>query len=881
VTTVPIAAPTPFGTPDEDRTSAFSLAELAAHGERPALLTADDVITYADLAARVRSTAERLGPTRRLVLVAGANTVPAVVTYLAALTAGHAVLLGCGNDGHAFEALVARYDPDVIAGAEDGWQPLERREGTAHVLHPDLGLLLSTSGSTGSPKLVRLSHDSVRANAESIAEYLGIRDTDRAATTLPLHYCYGLSILHSHLVRGAGLVLTDLSVADSRFWDLLQRHRATTFPGVPHTFDLLDRIGFADFDLPSLRYITQAGGRLAPDRVVRFAELGQRNGWDLYVMYGQTEATARMAYLPPDLAAAHPGAIGRPVPGGALRVDAVPEVEQSGVGELVYTGRNVMLGYAEAPEDLARGRTIHELRTGDLARLTADGLFEVVGRLSRFAKIFGLRVDLQRVETALEEVGASVSCSGTDDVLVVVAEGALDPEHIRRCAATASGVPRHRVRVLSVAALPRLASGKPDHSAVAALATASQAPSSTERPSETGIDRAAAVRALYAELLDSPAVADDDTFVSLGGDSLSYVEVSVRLEELLGDLPADWHERSVRDLGAPGRPRRRWPQVETGVAVRAAAIIAIVGSHVELFAVLGGAHVLLALAGHSFGRFQLTHAPRRERRRHLLRSTARVALPSMFWIALVALLFGDLARSNLVLLSTALGPEEWGPHWHYWFVETVVQTLLVLGALLSVPLVERAERRWPFGLAVGMAGLGLLTRYDVVGVGGEDRIHTPLVVFWLFALGWATAKASTTAQRWVVTVLTLCTVPGFFGDPQRDAVVAGGLLLLVWVPTLPCPTALLRPVSVLASASLYIYLTHWQIYPLLERDHPWGALAASVALGLVYWIAWTQATAWCRFRSWRLRSDASARHGTAPAPAHPGWRTGQTRVTHG
>ena len=872
MTAVPIVAP-----PDVSRTSAFSLADLAAHGERPALLTADAVVTYADLAARVRATAERLGPTRRLVLVTGANNVPAVVTYLAALTAGHPVLLACGNDRLALEALVAQYDPDVVAGPGDGWQPQERREGTAHQLHPELGLLLSTSGSTGSPKLVRLSHDSVRANAESIADYLGIRDTDRAATTLPLHYCYGLSILHSHLVRGAGLMLTDLSVADDRFWDLFGRHRATTFPGVPHTFDLLDRVGFADFDLPSLRYVTQAGGRMAPDRVVRYAELGQRNGWDLYVMYGQTEATARMAYLPPDLASTRPGAIGRPVPGGSLRVESLAG---AGVGELVYTGRNVMLGYAEAPQDLAKGREVYELRTGDLGRRTEDGLFEVVGRLSRFAKIYGLRVDLQRVETALDAVGASASCAGTDDELVVVAERRTDSEQVRRRAATVSGVPLHRVRVVSVDALPRLASGKPDQLAVTALATAPEAPASPGwRTAATQPDGAVAVRELYAELLDHPSVNDDDTFVGLGGDSLSYVEVSVRLEQLLGGLPKDWHQLSVRDLGAASRPRTRWPRLETGVAVRAAAILAIVGSHVELIALMGGAHVLLGLAGHSFGRFQLTAAPREERRRHLLRSASRVALPSIAWIAGVAWLVGGLPWSSPALLSTALGPQHWGPHWHYWFVETVVHTLLVLAALLSVPLVDRVERRWPFGLAVGLVGVGLLSRYELVQPAGEDRIHTPLVLFWLFALGWATAKASTTAQRWAVTALVLSTVPGFFDDPQRDAVVVVGFLLLVWVPTVPCPTALLRPVSLLASASLYIYLTHWQIYPYLERDHPLGALLASVGLGLLYWFAWTRAAAWLRSCA-GARSDGLGGDGMLDDPRHglPGMKT---PVRHG
>ncbi|MEV1147643.1 AMP-binding protein, partial [Micromonospora sp. NPDC049799] len=367
--------------------------ELAAHGDRPAVITRDGETTYAELADRVARTAARLGTARRLVLVVGANTLDSLVAYLAALHAGHPVLLVPGGHDAAVASLVAAYDPDVVVGpADGGWRIVQRRAASAHDLHQDLALLLSTSGSTGSPKLVRLSHANLQANAESIAGYLGIRDTDRAATTLPLHYCYGLSVVNSHLARGAALVLTDLSVADGCFWELFRATRATTFAGVPYTFDLLDRVGFAGMDLPHLRYVTQAGGRLAPERVVRYAELGRRAGWDLFVMYGQTEATARMAYLPPDLALDRPTAIGVPVPGGAFRLAPVADHADPAVGELVYAGPNVMLGYAESPADLALGRTIDELHTGDLARRGADGLWEIVGRRSRFAKILGLRI---------------------------------------------------------------------------------------------------------------------------------------------------------------------------------------------------------------------------------------------------------------------------------------------------------------------------------------------------------------------------------------------------------------------------------------------------------------------------------------------------------
>ncbi|CAN5519674.1 AMP-binding protein [soil metagenome] len=851
MTALPLAATSRHSPSTFARGSAFSPADLEVHGARPALLSAEGVVTYAELASRVRATADWLGAERRLVLVTGENAVEPIVTYLAALTSGHPVLLAPGSDTLTLEALTADYDPDVVAGPVGGWHPIERRQESAHVLHPELAVLLSTSGSSGSPRLVRLSHDNVRANAESIAQYLEIRESDRAATTLPLHYCYGLSVLHSHLLRGAGVLLTDLSVVDPCFWELFRSHGITTLAGVPHTFELLDKVGFADFDLPSLRYVTQAGGRMAPERVASFAELGQRRGWDLFVMYGQTEATARMAYLPPELATEHPAAIGVPVPGGSIRVEPVPGYEE-GVGELVYTGPNVMLGYAERPTDLAQGRTVLELRTGDLARRTPDGLFELVGRLSRFVKVLGLRVDLQRFEAALEGLSEPASCAEIDDELIVVVQGQPDTEKVRRHAAAAAGLPASCVRALMVDELPRLASGKLDHRAVTLLATKDRVTSAPTTPSEadTGADPSSetAVRALYAEVLEHPDTTGDDTFVGLGGDSLSYVEVAQRLEETLGHLPEDWHLLPIRDLARTARRHRNtWRRLETGVALRAAAIVAIVGSHVELFALLGGAHVLLGVAGYNVGRFHLTAAPPRQRRRHLLVSAARVAIPAMVWIAGAGWLIVDLGWINTALLNAVFGPDSWGPQWHYWFFETLVHTMLVLAALLSIPLLDRAERRHPFGFALGILSLALLARYGVAGVGDNaDRIHTGYLLFWLFALGWATAKASTHRQRWVVTALVLITVPGFFADSQRDAVVVAGLLLLIWAPSVPCPAVLVRPVGVLASASLYIYLTHWQVYPYLEDDYPLAALLASLAIGIAYWLAYGRVVAWLR-----------------------------------
>ncbi|MCZ7456301.1 AMP-binding protein [Streptomyces sp. WMMC940] len=805
---------------------------LAAHGDRTALITSNGEISYGQLAVRVADTALRLGTGRRLVLLPGANTVEALVVLLAALAAGHPVLLVPGDHPEAVEALTVAYDPDVVVRPDPaGWRIEERRTGSAHVLHPDLAMLLSTSGSTGSPKLVRLSYENLQANAESIATYLQIRDTDRAATTLPMHYCYGLSVVHSHLLRGAGLVLTELSVADTCFWDLFRAARGTTFAGVPYTFDLLDRIGFAGMDLPHLRYVTQAGGRLAPERVAHYAGLGQRRGWDLVVMYGQTEATARMAYLPPELAAAHPEAIGVPVPGGSFSLEPVEEAAEEGVGELVYDGPNVMLGYASTPDDLALGRTVDTLRTGDLARRTEEGLYEIVGRRSRFLKILGLRIDPQQVEAMLERHGLSALCAGDDDrlVLAVVVRPEWDVRRIRRRVVDECGLPARAVRVHPLPDLPRLPSGKPDYEAVRSLDRTADRTLVDEADGED-------LCALYARILDRPDVTPDSTFVGLGGDSLSYVEMSLRLEQCLGHLPASWHTTPIRALRSPEpKPPSRIRALETSVALRAVAIVCIVGSHIRLFEIRGGAHLLLAVAGFNFARFLLTSAERRERVRRTRRSIARIALPCMAWTAFALLIGADYDLSNVLLLHNALFPQDMGPGIHLWFVEALVYILLATLALLALPAVDRAERRFPYGLPLALVAIGLLTRYELVGLPDRSQITDAVTVFWLFALGWAAAKARATPHRLLVTLAALTTVPGFFpGEPWREAFVVFGFVLLVWFPTLPSNPRVNQVAGLLAASSLSIYLTHWQIYPILDDVSEPLSLVAALLFGIGY-----------------------------------------------
>jgi acyl-coenzyme A synthetase/AMP-(fatty) acid ligase len=771
------------------------------------------LVTYTELADRVDEVAAELGPARKLVLLAARNDVDSLVTYLAALSAGHPVLLTDAHAEDSWAELVTAYDPDVLAGPSG---IRIRRDESAHALHPDLALLLSTSGSTGARKLVRLSIDNLQSNATAISRYLDIRPDDRAPTTLPMRYCYGLSVINSNLLAGAGLLLTDASVVDDHFWDFARAHGATSLHGVPYTFELLAGRGHADLALPSLRYVTQAGGRMPPERVRALAELGRRHGWRLYVMYGQTEATARMGYLDPDLAATRPDTIGAPIPGGSFEIAGGGDE-----GELLYRGPNVMLGYATSPADLATGRTTEVLATGDLARRRPDGLWEITGRVSRFVKICGLRVDLDALERRLAADGLRAACAGDDERLVVGVESTAEPASLRRRLARRLGLPEDRVQIL--ARLPRTSTGKIDYPA---LLTAVSPPEPGRRT----------VRQVYAGVLhiDPGTVRDDDTFVLLGGGSLHYVQAMLRLERLLGHLPPTWPTTPVAELERQAGRRTRFSVVETNIVLRALSIVLVVGSHMHLYNVLGGAHLLLVLAGWSFGRFS---APRTDSggspSLRILRGALWVAVPSMLWIGWRATSQWDTGVLSALLISGYAG---WPWTIAYWFIEVLVQILLAMSLLFAVPAVRRFDRRHRLALPVSVLAVACALRLVGLDAPGEVDWWLTHQVLWLFALGWVAQRSRSTTERLLVLAVALVMLLGYFTDQWRNAVVFAGIAAVLFIPTVRLPRQLARPIGLIASASLYIYLTNYALIPAVPDA--FGSLAATAAaalLGIAVW----------------------------------------------
>jgi long-chain acyl-CoA synthetase len=378
-------------------------------------------------------------PSKSLVLLFCQNTLDSLFFYINCIERKVIpILIDAQVDYSLTETIIERYNPDFIFAPSNisniffdytcvnnfkSYNVLKNNEKIVKLFDPMLSLLLSTSGTTGSPKLVRLSYSNLVSNASSICSYLNITDKDRAISTLPMNYSFGLSIINSHLFAGGAILMTMESITQRKFWNIFKEFKITSLSGVPYTFEILKKFRLLNFELPSLKKLTQAGGRLSNDLIEYFSDFSRNKGIDFIVMYGQTEGTARLSYLPSEFINKKIGSIGRPIPGGrfhlvdenGLKIE-VPETH----GELIYIGPNVMLGYADKLDDLFNGDVNKGvLRTGDIAYFDNDGFYFIVGRIKRFIKIFGNRINLDELEQLLKKSDVDSACVGKDNLLLV------------------------------------------------------------------------------------------------------------------------------------------------------------------------------------------------------------------------------------------------------------------------------------------------------------------------------------------------------------------------------------------------------------------------------------------------------------------------------
>lgn len=396
-------------------------------------------LTYESLKKESDNLAKTAG-SRCLVFCLCRNEIGSILGYVSFINNEIVpVLLNAQLEEELLNTLLKKYEPSFLWVPKDQVNEFEEMESTYEThgyallktgykknypLYDELALLLTTSGSTGSPKFVRQSYLNVLDNAKSIVQYLELDESERPITTLPMNYTYGLSIINSHLLVGATILVTDKGLAQKEFWEFFKNAGATSFGGVPYTYEMLDRLRFYRMKLPTLKTMTQAGGKILPELHEKFAKFAEEQGKRFVVMYGQCEATARMGFLPPERAVEKKGSMGIAIPGGKFHLIDINGNEISvpfTTGELVYEGKNVTLGYAECGDDLKLGDERHGvLETGDMAQFDEDGYFYIVGRKKRFLKIYGNRVNLDEVDRLIKgEFGIDAACTGVDDHMYI------------------------------------------------------------------------------------------------------------------------------------------------------------------------------------------------------------------------------------------------------------------------------------------------------------------------------------------------------------------------------------------------------------------------------------------------------------------------------
>ena len=419
-------------------------------------------VTYGEiieLAAHIKNIVSE----RALCFMLVENNVQCVQWVMASLISKRLVplILNAKTDDTLYSNLLDTYKPAYI------WQSgiLTRTKNEIAPLYEHLSHLLPTSGSTGSPKLVRHCYDNIEAAGLNISTFFELKELDRPLMVLPLYYTMGLSMVFSHFKVGATILITGRNMTDPVFWSFIKEKHATSFTGVPYSFQILNMMRFFRMDLPDLELLTQGGGKMERNLNLKFAEYCRDNGKRWIATYGQSECTARMAYLPAKWAIEKVGSIGIVVPNGELSlIDAddniitAPHTE----GEMCYRGKNVTLGYATCLDDLQKGDERHGyIRTGDLAYFDEDGCYYIVGRKGRFLKLFGMRVGLDECEQIIaSDCQVESACVGTDEKMIVYITNASKTQDVKDALVEKTHIVATSFEIRVIPEIPKNEAGK-------------------------------------------------------------------------------------------------------------------------------------------------------------------------------------------------------------------------------------------------------------------------------------------------------------------------------------------------------------------------------------------------------------------------------------
>ena len=452
---------------DIDKKQQHSLAAIDDNGGQ---------LTYGDICA-LRHELSKLLPPRELVFCLCENRVASLAGFLALYDCKDVcLLLNASIDSELLRALYDTYTPAYFWMPETyphSYSVIYSYKGYVLVktgehspsLHPDLSMLMTTSGTTGSPKLVRHKYGNIESNAKNVAQVFGWTQDERGIIDLPMQYTMGLNVITSHLYAGATVLLISANLMSPLFWKFIKENRGTNFTGVPFSYEVLYKLRFFRMDLPYLKTMAEGGGKMSDTLFTAFADFANVAGKRFFATFGTTETSARLAYLPPEEASTHIGSIGRAIPEGILTIvdDKGNEVDTIGQeGELIYKGPNVTMGYGTCAEDLMKGDefagTYH---TGDIAKKDSDGFFYIVGRKKRFLKLFGLRVSLDQSEKIIKEhFNIDCACLGDDQQMYIYLTDTNVVEDVRVFISQKTGLMAKSFSVKVVDEIPRFESGK-------------------------------------------------------------------------------------------------------------------------------------------------------------------------------------------------------------------------------------------------------------------------------------------------------------------------------------------------------------------------------------------------------------------------------------
>ena len=843
----------------------------------------DDLCTYVDNFSR------KLCKGPGLVLLEAENSLNCLVAYIACIQNGYPVVITDGKNFEESEELLQQFSFKYRYQAPNDQLAILDPDPSLNY-HPELALMLSTSGSTGATKFVCLSRTNIEENASSIIEYLEITAEDITPLSLPFFYSYGLSIVNSYLSAGATLLLTSKSVTEASFWRDFDQFECTGFAGVPYSYEVLEKLPFYTQDRPTLRYCTQAGGKLSAELVKKIALRSEQEGWEFYVMYGQTEAAPRISYLPPDQAAKHPESIGIPIPNGNLYLvdENDNPIDQPDIkGELVYSGPNVMLGYAESDTDLNQLEGQEFLHTGDIAYRDENGLYYLVGRMKRFLKLFGLRISQDEVEAHLHKEGYQIVWTGNDDEIHILTTNRNRTEDIRRLVADKIGITLSSVLCEEVDDFPRFPNGKIDYPACKELAITK----TNQQKSKLGRLKKLLKKKYSQELQGNPVallaqICEDtlgkevtDTSLSIkqiGADSLSLMNIRLEMEKYFQSIPKNWLNLSIAELAYEAQGENKGlikkhlslQHIETEVLLRAFAIFAVVAHHFDFFYFPGGTtSILFILSGAMFiqGKSNVLFSHRSTK--ELWDGFIAIAVTLVF--STVVMLTGHLYfetdwHISLLLpfenlsgyLNDFFGIVDKSHHvlW-LWFIHAYLQVFLVILLALSIPWVrkgfsEKPYRRtcYVFAGCVALSVISILLDSSRVDLDHSAALlkRSPQVAASLIFLGAMFALTRTNRQVIISLVSAVfLVVLHFIGfmptvSPQIIALVIAALFVL---PHVKLPRSLVNLFLQISNASFFIYLIHMPLRKGLEKGFnlefsPPVMTTLAIVIAVISWPCW-------------------------------------------